>query len=69
MTVPQSERDRIAEVGMYRPEFEAFGNYVPTIVPRRYDAFLYLDRTRALHPLHPSWPGSANRPDTFPFGV
>jgi hypothetical protein len=25
---------------------------VPTILPRRYDAFLFLDETRALRPLH-----------------
>ena len=35
---------------VYRPEAE-WGNYVPTVLPLRYDAFLYLDRTRALHPL------------------
>ena len=33
------------------PEREA-GNYAPTVLPRRYDAFVYLDATRALHPLH-----------------
>ena len=54
---------------VYDPTQERFGNYVPTIVPRRYDAFLYLDRTQALHPLHPGWAGGPERPDTFPFGV
>ncbi len=54
---------------VYDPASESYGNYVPTVVPRRYDAFLYLDRTTALHPLHPSWPGAATRPDTYPFGV
>ena len=33
-------------------EFERFGNYVPTVLPRRYDAFLFLDQTHALRPLH-----------------
>ena len=28
---------------VYHPQREA-GNYVPTVLPRRYDAFLYLDR-------------------------
>jgi erythromycin esterase len=37
---------------VYYPEYERYGNYVPTVLPRRYDAFLYLDTTRALHPLH-----------------
>ena len=36
---------------VYHPEYER-GNYVPTVLPRRYDAFLYLDTTEALHPLH-----------------
>ncbi len=54
---------------VYRAAYEAYGNYVPTIVPRRYDAFLYLDRTTSLHPLHPSWAGSRERPETYPFGV
>jgi erythromycin esterase-like protein len=37
---------------VYRPEREKWGNYVPTVLGERYDAFLYLDRTRALQPLH-----------------
>ncbi|MFD4997949.1 hypothetical protein [Streptomyces buecherae] len=28
------------------------GNYVPTVLVERYDAFRYLDRTSALTPLH-----------------
>jgi hypothetical protein len=27
-------------------------DYVPTILTKRYDAFLYIDETQALHPLH-----------------
>ncbi|WP_082893637.1 erythromycin esterase family protein [Rufibacter ruber] len=34
----------------YSPTAER-GNYVPTVLPNRYDAFLFLDRTTALHPL------------------
>src|SRR5262249_1192702 len=53
-----------------RPEYERFGNYVPTVLPRRYDAFLYLDRTRALHPLPGVRPiGEAEGPGPFPSGV
>lgn len=33
---------------VYNPEREQFGNYVPTILPRRYDAFIFIDETRAL---------------------
>jgi erythromycin esterase-like protein len=36
---------------VYHPERE-WGNYVPTSVSRRYDAFIYLDKTKAVQPLH-----------------
>lgn len=35
---------------VYHPERER-GNYVPTIISKRYDAFIYLDHTKALSPL------------------
>lgn len=44
------------------------GNYVPTILSDRYDAFLYLDKTTALHPLHFP-PNGHLLPDTYPFGI
>jgi erythromycin esterase len=44
------------------------GNYVPTQLPSRYDAFLYLDKTRALHPLRLK-PDSHLMPETYPFGI
>ncbi|HET9056715.1 MAG TPA: erythromycin esterase family protein [Chitinophagaceae bacterium] len=53
---------------VYNPEYEQYGNYVPTILPLRYDAFIYLDKTRALHPLHVE-PDGAQMPETYPFGV
>ncbi|WP_432432799.1 erythromycin esterase family protein [Cohnella rhizoplanae] len=37
---------------VYHPEYER-GNYVPTILAKRYDALIYLDRTDALSPLAP----------------
>jgi erythromycin esterase-like protein len=37
---------------VYRPERERWGNYVPTVLGERYDAFLYLDDTSPLRPLH-----------------
>jgi erythromycin esterase len=53
---------------VYNPVYERYGNYVPTIVPLRYDAFIYIDKTKALHPLHLE-AGSKQMPDTYPFGV
>jgi erythromycin esterase-like protein len=53
---------------VYNAEYEQYGNYVPTILPLRYDAFISLDVTKALHPLHLK-PAGHQIPETFPFGV
>jgi len=53
---------------VYNPEYEQYGNYVPTILPLRYDAFIYVDETRALHPLHIE-PDGQQMPETYPFAV
>jgi erythromycin esterase-like protein len=52
---------------VYNPDRERYGNYVPSVMARRYDAFMYLDRTSALHPLHMQ-PHADKMPDTYPFG-
>ena len=52
---------------VYHPERER-GNYVPTYLSSRYDALIYLDQTRALHPLNIESDGS-QIPETYPFGV
>lgn len=36
---------------VYNPKFEAYGNYVPSQVGNRYDAFIYIEQSTALHPL------------------
>ncbi|MBW3667565.1 MAG: erythromycin esterase family protein [Actinobacteria bacterium] len=36
---------------VYHPERDRPGNWVPTVIGRRYDAFLYFEETQALHPL------------------
>lgn len=48
-------RDHRAIGVVYRPERERRGNYVPTILDRRYDALIHCDHSAALRPLHP-WP-------------
>jgi erythromycin esterase len=53
---------------VYNPQYEAYGNYVPSILPLRYDAFIHLDQTMALHPLHVDT-AVAQMPETYPFGV
>jgi erythromycin esterase len=53
---------------VYDPAYERYGNYVPTVLPRRYDAFLYLDETRALHPLRMRTRQDGKPPETSPSG-
>lgn len=54
---------------VYDPRRER-GNYVPTSLPRRYDAFLFVDRTDALHPLHEVHPVLDHEPpETWPSGM
>jgi erythromycin esterase-like protein len=60
VVVPRGERphwldrrlDHRAIGVVYRPEREKWGNYVPTVLGQRYDAFLYLEETSPLQPLH-----------------
>ncbi len=55
---------------VYRPQLERAGNYVPTALGRRYDAFWYFDRTRALRPLLPEEPQQPeDELETYPFGT
>jgi erythromycin esterase-like protein len=53
---------------VYDPSYERYGNYVPTVLPRRYDAFLHIDETQALHPLDMRPREDREPPETFPSG-
>jgi erythromycin esterase len=51
---------------VYNPERERHSNYVPTKIAKRYDAFVFLKESQALHPLHVE--GTSHRmPETFPW--
>lgn len=50
----------------YNPAFDPF-NYVPTVLPRRYDAFIYIEETEALHSLHME-PSGHRPPQLYPWG-
>ena len=52
---------------VYNPEIEQWGNYVPSIIPHRYEAFVFFDETTALHPLH-ILPDGHQMPETYPWG-
>ena len=64
------ERGHRAIGVVYHPDYERYGNYVPTVLPRRYDAFLFLNQTRALRPLHDvKVRDEGEVPETYPSGV
>lgn len=52
---------------VYDPDREA-GNYVPTVLPERYDTFAFVEEMEAVHPLGFE-PGGAEEPETYPWGV
>ncbi|MES2765545.1 MAG: erythromycin esterase family protein [Bacteroidota bacterium] len=53
---------------VYEPGMEQYGNYVPSVMPERYDAFIHIDETHALHPMHIA-PEHHKIPETYPFGM
>lgn len=60
-------RDHRAIGVVYDPSLEAWGNYVPTRLGERYDAFIWCDESTALHPLPArAAPGEM---ETYPAGV
>jgi erythromycin esterase len=52
---------------VYNPKHERYGNYVPTLLADRYDAFVFVDRTSALHPLQQKF-HHKELPETWPNG-
>ena len=53
---------------VYTPEREARGNYVPSVVGERYDAFAWFEQTRPLRPLHLE-PDTGEEQHTSPWAV
>jgi erythromycin esterase len=54
---------------VYRPQFEQFGNYVPSVLPRRYDVLLHIEQTQALAPLHTPVRTESAPPETGQTGI
>jgi erythromycin esterase len=65
----EGPRDHRAIGVVYNPHNERWGNYVPSIMPRRYDAFLYIDETHAVDPLHMPVRVGGEPPETYPTGM
>lgn len=52
--IPEEYFERMSHraIGVvYDPSMEKYGNYVPSLLPQRYDALIYIDESKALHPL------------------
>jgi erythromycin esterase len=54
---------------VYRPSAERRGNWVPTFMGRRYDAFCSFHTTEALHPLHPEAAQPEREQETYPWST
>jgi erythromycin esterase-like protein len=54
---------------VYDADYERWDNYVPTVLPYRYDSLLYFEETRALHPLHVRAKADGEPPETYPWSV
>ncbi|MFP4341896.1 MAG: erythromycin esterase family protein [Cyclobacteriaceae bacterium] len=53
---------------VYHPEQESRGNYVPSDMTERYDAFIHIEKSEALHPLHLA-ADQAKTPESYPWGL
>ena len=53
---------------VYHPDSDRFGNWVPTVMGARYDAFCSFANTSALHPLHGRAAPPGRELETYPFG-
>ena len=54
---------------VYRPSGDRAGNWVPTVIGRRYDAFVFFDTTNAVQPLHLEPARPAGERETYPWST
>jgi len=54
---------------VYRPRYEHYGNYVPAVLPLRYDALLFIEATHGVAPLHFIERKHGEAAETFPTGM
>ncbi|HEX2166604.1 MAG TPA: erythromycin esterase family protein [Longimicrobiales bacterium] len=64
----REQHDHRAIGVVYHPSRERYGNYVPTVLPARYDAFIHIEQTSALDPLHMPVRVDGEVPETYPTG-
>lgn len=73
---PNKQNDELNEIRghravgvVYQPQYEHLGNYVPSVLPQRYDALIFLDETKALKPLKVAAQYEREPSDTYPFAL
>jgi erythromycin esterase-like protein len=64
-----SKRGHRAIGVVYHPERDPYGNWVPTVMGKRYDAFISFGRAEALHPLHAEARQVDAELETYPFST
>ena len=52
---------------IYRPESELASHYFEAVLPKQFDEYIWIDRTRAVKPIETS--ELEGMPDTYPFGI
>lgn len=51
---------------VYHPHYEHIGNYVPSVMPERYDAFIYIDTSEGVHAMD-VYEDKSQLPETYPW--
>lgn len=51
---------------VYHPHYEKIGNYVPSIIPERYDAFIHIDSSEGVHAMD-VYVDKSQLPETYPW--
>ncbi len=51
---------------VYHPRYEKIGNYVPSVLPNRYDAFIHVDTSQGVHAMN-VYVDNTQLPETYPW--
>ena len=51
---------------VYHPRHERIGNYVPSVLPHRYDAFIHIDTSEGVHAMD-AYVDTSQLPETYPW--
>ena len=51
---------------VYHPQYEKIGSYVPSVMPKRYDAFIHIDTSEGVHAMD-VYVDKSQLPETYPW--